>query len=209
MAPSSSELEADLVEQKRALRLETGRERAALSEPVRRARSQEACARLLGLPELVDLDGRTVAGYVALASKGELDPAPALDAMAIRGAQIAYPRVDAPDAPLTFRRVARGALVAGRFGLLEPPASAPVIPAESLDLVVVPGVAFDGDGGRLGFGGGFYDRTFGGARRAALIGLCFDLQVIARCPTGPGDVRVDAVVTESRVLRRAQSETGR
>jgi 5-formyltetrahydrofolate cyclo-ligase len=210
MAPSSSEPEADLVEQKRALRLETGRARAGVSEAVRRARSHEACARLLGLPELADLEGLTVAGYVALARKGELDPASALDAMAGRGARIVYPRVDGPDVPLSFHRAARDAMVAGRYGLLEPPSGAPAIPPESLDLVVVPGVVFDGEGHRLGFGGGFYDRTFcDGTRRPPLIGLCFDMQVIARCPAGPDDVRVDAVVTESRVLRRAQREAGR
>ena len=204
MAPSRSEPEADLLEQKRALRRDRGRERADLPEPVRRTRGAEACARLLGLPELADLDGRTVAGYVALAGKGELDPAPALEAMAARGARVAYPRVAGPDAPLTFHETATGALVPGRFGLLEPPAGAPAVPPESLDLVVVPGVAFDAGGGRVGFGGGFYDRTFGGgARRPPLIGLCFDLQVVARCPAGPTDVRVDAVVTESRVLRPA------
>ncbi len=202
MAPSSSEPEAVLLEQKRALRRETGRARTDLSEPERRARGDRACARLLGLPELADLDGRTVAGYVALAGKGELDPAPALEAMVSRGARVAYPRVGRPDAPLTFHPAAREALVPGRFGLLEPPADAPAVPAESLDLVVVPGVAFDADGGRVGFGGGFYDRTFGaGARRPPLVGLGFDLQVVARCPVGPTDVRVDAVVTESRVLR--------
>ena len=71
-------------------------------------------------------------------------------------------------------------------------------------------MAFDAAGRRLGFGGGFYDRTFWlgggpdavGARRPPLIGLCFDLQVVARCPAGPDDVAVDVVVTESRVLRR-------
>jgi 5-formyltetrahydrofolate cyclo-ligase len=209
MAPSSSDPEADLLEQKRALRREMGRARADLPEPVRRARSEEACARLLGLPELADLDGRTVAGYIALASKGELDPAPALEAMASRGARVAYPRVNRPDAPLTFHPADRDALVPGPFGLLEPPGDAPEVPPESLDLVVVPGVAFDSGGGRVGFGGGFYDRTFGdvatsAARRPPLVGLCFDLQVVARCPAGPTDVRVDAVVTESRVLRLAQ-----
>jgi len=209
MAPSSSDPEADLAEQKRALRRETGRARADLLEPVRRARSEQACARLLGLPELGDLHGRTVAGYVALAGKGELDPAPALEAMAARGARVAYPRVAGTDRPLTFHPAATGALVPGRFGLLEPPADAPAVPAASLDLVVVPGVVFDPDGGRVGFGGGFYDRTFAGAalagaRRPPLVGLCFDLQIVARCPAAPTDVRVDAVVTESRVLRPAQ-----
>ena len=206
MAPSSSEPEAELLQQKHALRRETGRERASLPEPLRSARGAQACVRLLDLPELAHLEGRTVAGYVALAGKGELDPAPALAAMASRGARVAYPRI--ASTALTFHQVDRDALVPGRFGLLEPPADAPALPLESLDLVVVPGVAFDTAGGRLGFGGGFYDRTFGdlaraGTRRAPLIALCFDLQVVARCPVGPNDVRVDLVVTESRTLRSA------
>lgn len=189
-----------------------GKERAALSAVERRERGAAACARLLALPELADVAGRTVAGYVALDALGELDPAPALDAVGARGGRVALPRVGDPAAALAFHLASATALVAGRFGLLEPPADAPEIPASALDVVVVPGVAFDGAGRRLGFGGGFYDRTFSrgadaaGARRSPsrsrLIGLCFDLQVVTRCPAGPDDVAVDVVVTESRVLRR-------
>ncbi len=202
MAPSSS-AEA-LLENKRALRREMGQARAALDAAERRSRSQAACARLLNLPEVADLSGRTVAGYVALDAKGELDPAPALQAIAARGARVAYPRVAGPAAPLAFHVAQPAELVAGRFGLREPAADAPQVAASDLDLVLVPGVAFDGAGGRLGFGGGFYDRTFGDAevRRRPLIGLCYDLQVVARCPLGAEDVTVDLVVTESRVLRR-------
>jgi 5-formyltetrahydrofolate cyclo-ligase len=203
MAPSSAE---DLLEEKRALRREMGKERAALSEEDRRLKSAAACARLLQLPELAGPGRRTVAGYVSLARHGELDPAPALDALAGRGDRIAYPRVAGDAAALAFHLAARAALVPGRFGLLEPPADAPAVPAAALDLVVVPGVAFDAAGGRVGFGGGFYDRTFQpdrlGGGRPALVGLCFDLQVVGRCPAGPLDVPVDLIVTESRVLRR-------
>lgn len=186
-----------------------GNERAALSAVERRARGAAACARLLALPELADLAGRTVAGYVALDTHGELDPAPALDAVRGRGGRVALPRVADRAAPLAFHLAGDAGLVTGRFGLLEPPPDAPPVAPAALDVVVVPGVAFDADGRRLGFGGGFYDRTFGGGRggdtigaRPPLIGLCFDLQVVARCPAGPDDVAVDVVVTESRVLRR-------
>lgn len=183
-----------------------GKERAALSAVERRERGAAACARLLALPELADLAGRTVAGYVALDAHGELDPAPALDAVGARGGLVALPRVADRAAPLAFHLPGEGGLVAGRFGLLEPPPDAEQVAAAALDVVVVPGVAFDAAGRRLGFGGGFYDRTFAPdtirERRPPLIGLCFDLQVVARCPAGPGDVAVDVVVTESRVLRR-------
>ncbi|HVV15712.1 MAG TPA: 5-formyltetrahydrofolate cyclo-ligase [Polyangia bacterium] len=203
MAPSSP---VDLLEEKRALRREMGKERAALSAVERRARGAAACARLLELPELAALAGRTVAGYVALDAHGELDPAPALEAVAARGGQVALPRVSGPAAALTFHLAGGAALVRGRFGLFEPPPEAAEIEPPALDVVVVPGVAFDGSGRRLGFGGGYYDRTFGAdavaERRPPLIGLCFDLQVVPRCPAGPDDVAVDVVVTESRVLRR-------
>jgi 5-formyltetrahydrofolate cyclo-ligase len=203
MAPSSP---VDLLEEKRALRREMGKARAALSAVERRDRAAAACARLLALPELADVAGRTVAGYVALDAHGELDPAPALDAVGARGGRVALPRVGDPAAALAFHVPGAAALVPGRFGLLEPPAEAAEIAPAALDVVVVPGIAFDAAGRRLGFGGGFYDRTFGSGldpeRRPPLIGLCFDLQVVARCPAGPDDVAVDVVVTESRVLRR-------
>lgn len=181
-----------------------GQARAGLDGAERGARSQAACARLLNLPELADLSGRTVAGYVALDEKGELDPSPALREIAARGARVAYPRVCGPASPLAFHLADGAAWVAGRFGLREPDAAAPRVAPSDLDLVLVPGVAFDAAGGRLGFGGGYYDRTFAaaGGRRPPLIGLCYDLQVVPRCPSGPDDVTVDAVVTESRVLRR-------
>jgi 5-formyltetrahydrofolate cyclo-ligase len=211
MAPLSS---TDLTEDKRALRREMGARRAALPESERRARSEAASARLLALPEL---GGRgageralTVAGYVA--AKGEIDPATALAGAAAAGATVALPRAAGGDGtPLRFHRGDRP-LVAGRFGLLEPEASAPEIPVDALDVVIVPGLAFDAEGRRLGFGGGYYDGTFSspgaGGRRPALIGLCYEFQVVPRCPAGLGDVPVDVVVTEARVLRRGTGGGG-
>ncbi len=210
MAPLTS---SDLSEQKRALRREMSAARAALSENERRTCSEAASTRLLALPELAALAGlKTVAGYVAV--KGEIDPAPALAAVAAAGAAVALPRV-APEAPrLRFHRADAGPLAAGRFGLSEPAAAAPEIAPDELEVVIVPGLAFDAEGRRLGFGGGYYDGAFGklGAsgparsgpgKRPALIGLCYDFQIVARCPAAEGDVPVDLVVTDARVLRPA------
>ncbi|HEY6477176.1 MAG TPA: 5-formyltetrahydrofolate cyclo-ligase [Polyangia bacterium] len=212
MAPLSS---SDVTEDKRALRREMGARRAGLPESERRARSEAASAQLLALPELGSLGGRdlarTVAGYVA--AKGEIDPASALAGAAAGGATVALPRV--ADGGMRFHRAdwrpllpeRFGPLVPGRFGLLEPAATAPEIPLEALDVVIVPGLAFDAEGRRVGFGGGYYDGVFGGGeagrKRPALIGLCYDFQIVPRCPAAAGDVPVDVVVTEARVLRPA------
>jgi len=210
MAPLSS---SDLTEDKRALRREMGARRAALPESERRARSEAASARLLGLPELASLGAgerpRTIAGYVA--AKGEIDPAPALATAAAAGAVVALPRVDPAGQRLRFHRAdfrpllpeRFGPLVPGAFGLLEPAATAPEVPIEDLDVVIVPGLAFDSQGRRVGFGGGFYDRTFGDRRGAPLVGLAHDFQIVPRCPAGDGDVPVDVVVTDARELRPA------
>ncbi|MDX2131746.1 MAG: 5-formyltetrahydrofolate cyclo-ligase [Planctomycetota bacterium] len=90
-------------------------------------------------------------------------------------------------------------------GIREPlPAAAAVAPSR-IDLVVVPGVAFDACGGRLGRGSGFYDRFLagaGGCMRGYKVGVCLDEQVVESVPMGAADTRLDAVVTPTRVLVR-------
>jgi 5-formyltetrahydrofolate cyclo-ligase len=204
MAPPSI---SALSEDKRALRREMAEKRAALSEEDRRARSEAASVRLLGLAELAMPRGLAVAGYVA--AKGEIDPALALADVVARGALVALPRISAEAPRLRFHRADAGPLVAGAFGLLEPSATAAELGLDALDVVIVPGLAFDAQGRRLGFGGGYYDGAFGAGapgsadKRAVRIGLAFDFQIVPCCPAGEGDVPVDAVVTEARVLRSA------
>lgn len=180
--------------------------RADLSENERRARSDAAAARLLALPELAS-SALTVAGYLPAPGKNEIDPGPVLAEVAARGGAVVLPRVSAELPRLRFHR-AGGSLAPGAFGLLEPAASAPEVALDALDVVIAPGLAFDAQGRRLGFGGGFYDGAFGpaatarGGKRPVLIGLAFDFQIVARCPASDADVPVDLVVTDARVLRR-------
>ena len=86
----------------------------------------------------------------------------------------------------------------GRYGVLEPPAQAAVIRPEEGDLVLVPGVAFDRAGNRLGRGQGFYDRAFPASapRPPLLIGVAYQIQLVDAVPHAETDRRVDAVVTE-------------
>lgn len=93
-------------------------------------------------------------------------------------------------------------LVPGEYGIPEPPPEKlrPVEP-RLIDMVIVPGVAFDLSGNRLGYGGGYYDRFFERLQEdTPLVAVVFDHQIVKRVPVDPWDRRVDAVVTEERVL---------
>jgi 5-formyltetrahydrofolate cyclo-ligase len=193
-----------LLEAKRALRLAMGERRKALPPQERARCSHQATARLLALPELATFahGPPVVAGFSALPA--EIDPALALAALRQRGVEVALPRVTAASPRLRFHRAGADELRPGPFGILEPADSCPEVAAEQIDLFLVPGLAFDGAGRRLGFGGGYYDELAPAVRaggRGVLIGLGFDFQVVERCPAGEGDARLDAVVTDARVLR--------
>lgn len=96
-------------------------------------------------------------------------------------------------------------LVLGYFDVPEPRPEAlrPVEPAE-IDLLIVPGVAFDLRGNRLGYGGGYYDRFFERLRpEVPLVAIAFELQIVPRVPTEPWDRRMDWLVTEERAIHTA------
>jgi len=88
-------------------------------------------------------------------------------------------------------------LRSGQFRIREPGLSCPEFPLNRLDLVLVPGVAFQSDGGRLGRGKGFYDRLLAAVRRTKC-GVAFDEQIVGAIPVGPLDIRVNCIVTPTR-----------
>jgi 5-formyltetrahydrofolate cyclo-ligase len=96
-------------------------------------------------------------------------------------------------------------LIPNHFGILQPPREAArFLPTASIPLFLVPGLAFDTAGRRLGYGLGFYDRAFAAAAPGAIkVGLAFDLQIIESVPADPHDVPMDFVVTEDRVIPAA------
>lgn len=91
------------------------------------------------------------------------------------------------------------ALVETKYGLLEPRKKHPV-PPESLDVVIVPGLAFDSVGGRLGRGGGFYDRFLALARPPVSIGVAFEEQIVDHIPLEPHDQQLSAIATPKGLL---------
>lgn len=91
----------------------------------------------------------------------------------------------------------------GRFGIPEP--ESPVFATENeLDLIIVPGVAFDGAGNRIGRGGGFYDRLLP-QYRAVRAGICFDFQLLEAVPAEKHDIRMDFLATETKILKFAMN----
>lgn len=97
-------------------------------------------------------------------------------------------------------------LVESRYGILEPKKEEPFIDPNELDLIVVPGVAFDKNGGRIGYGAGYYDRYFKrinekNKARITKLALIYDFQLIDEVPTDEEDVLIDAVLTEKQFIK--------
>jgi 5-formyltetrahydrofolate cyclo-ligase len=132
----------------------------------------------------------------------EPDIAPLLEQALAAGKTIALPRYNSSlgvyEAAL-IRNLTED-LVPGRFGVREPSPNCPALPLNQLDLTLVPGIAFDASGRRLGRGKGFYDRLLPGTTGMTL-GLAFDWQESDALPTEPHDVELNAVLTPTRWLK--------
>jgi 5-formyltetrahydrofolate cyclo-ligase len=119
------------------------------------------------------------------------------------GKRVVVPRVDRVARMLRLHAVANPDVdvVAGYLGIPEPRASLPIVEPDAIDWVLVPGVAFDAAGRRLGYGGGFFDRLLPLIRASApRIAGAFEVQIVDEVPAGPHDQRVDAVVSPTRTL---------
>jgi len=140
--------------------------------------------------------GAIVSGFSAIGD--EIDPLPLMLRLAREGYGLALPVVEGNSLPLTFRRWQPGdPLVEGCWGIREPQPSAAVVDP---DVILVPLLAFDAAGHRLGYGGGFYDRTLAVARArkpALAIGLGYDCQEVPAVPRLDFDQRLDWVLTPS------------
>ena len=160
---------------------------------------------------LLALLERCPSGLLALtvAVDGEPDLIPLGETLRDRGWQLALPVV-ADDARMWFALWEPGTTLAeDRHGIPTPVDATPV--AESrLDVVLVPCVAVDRSGNRLGFGAGYYDRALVGLRRNALtVAAVFAEQVVEEVPAGDWDVRMDAVVSDAGIVRDGAAGSGR
>ncbi|MDS9468511.1 5-formyltetrahydrofolate cyclo-ligase [Paracoccus sp. MBLB3053] len=148
---------------------------------------------------LAPFGGKILSGYWPM--RGEADPRPA---MALHDGPICLPVVTGPARPLTFR-LFDGRLESGSFGTSHPPSDAPVV---SPEVLIVPLAGFDRAGHRLGYGGGFYDRTLHLLRdvgSVTAIGLAFAVQELHEIPAEVTDQRLDMIVTDREIIRFSTS----
>lgn len=185
-------------------------QRNALDLDVRAAKSAVICARLVELMESSGTAGqRTVAVYAAMGS--EVDPAAFAAAAVARGWRVAYPcMLSTSDAAACGQRMCMRAVSAGdaseapfiahptrAFAATDIDSSRfPTVPAKALDMIIVPLVAFDRTGARLGYGGGCYDRYLPTvAPECLIVGIAFDEQRVDHVPTDAHDLPLPNIVS--------------
>jgi 5-formyltetrahydrofolate cyclo-ligase len=192
-----------LVRAKRQIRQRMRSLRGALPALSIAKRSAAIVERVTSLPEFASAD--SIATFWPMAGKNEVDLR-ALDAAArAAGKRVYYPIMTAAHGVTHtgFRRVDDVSQLAERgHGFLEPPEDAPLAERGDVALVLVPALAADTSGRRVGYGIGFYDATLPDVRPpAAALVVVFDFQLLGELPCGSNDVACDLVVSDERVLR--------
>ncbi len=170
--------------------------RDVLGADVRAAAAQAIAERPFPMPVP---PGAIVSGFMPL--KSEINPLPLMRTLADAGAKLALPVVAGKGKPLTMRAFTFGdVLASGVWGIREPKPEAPeVFP----DVLLVPLLAFDRSGHRIGYGAGYYDMTITALRArksVAAVGIAFAAQEVAQVPSTPRDARLDLVLTEREII---------
>ncbi len=194
---------ADVMRWRKAERARLISERLAMGSGVRRRHAEQIAARIE--TAIGDVEGLTVSAYWPF--RGEPDLRGLMERVVSRGGRTALPVVVAHGRPLAFRAWSPGEpLERGVWNIPVPKeGAAPVVP----DVVIAPVVAFDPACYRLGYGGGFFDRTLTAApRRPRVFGVGYAQAAIPTIYPQPHDIPMDAVVTENGVLPARTAEDG-
>lgn len=171
--------------------------RRALSAEERHAADIRAQQYLLDCPEFAA--AATVALYAPV--HGEVATGLLMEEASARGKRLLYPAVR--HGSIEFCAVAlASALRKGTYGIAEPGPECPRVDVAEADLIVVPGVAFDRRGHRIGYGKGYYDRALHRLEgQGHLVGLCYEFQLVEKIVGEPHDVIMDMIVTDTKVVR--------
>jgi 5-formyltetrahydrofolate cyclo-ligase len=168
--------------------------RKAVPAEARAKRSHEICERLAALDAY--RSASSVLGYVAMRS--EADPKELLVRAASEGKRVALPRME--DEGVGVRWSSLEGLEESGYGFMQPPESDAIADGASIDLVLVPALAVDANGFRLGWGKGHYDHLLPTLPRARRVAIVFDFQLLAELPVTRGDIAVHTVVTDARTI---------
>jgi 5-formyltetrahydrofolate cyclo-ligase len=182
--------------EKDTLRRESVMRRDGLAPDERKVAAEAIAARAF---PLAITPGVTVSGFMPL--KSEINPLPLLQKLAAAGVRLALPAIDGRGKPLMMRAWDFGApLDRGQWGIREPKPEAPEVEP---DILLVPLLAFDRAGFRIGYGAGYYDMTIHrlrGRKAVTAVGIAFAAQEVPQIPTTPRDERLDLVLTEREVI---------
>jgi len=186
---------------KKLMRLKMDALRRELSAEERSAASGRICAFAEALCESRLAGDLSLAIGVYIPFRGEVDLRPLMRWAWRRGIRVAVPRTDRQERTMSLHPIAGfGDLAPGNWGIAEPKPGIPALEPREIGIIFVPGLAFDMSGGRLGYGGGFYDRFFRSLENAGArplkIGAAYHIQLVERVPAEPHDARVDLIVTE-------------
>ncbi|HKN19024.1 MAG TPA: 5-formyltetrahydrofolate cyclo-ligase [Dissulfurispiraceae bacterium] len=180
------------------IRKEVIARRDALSIIIRKAKDESIKRRLLALPEFIK--ARTILFYASFRS--EVGTLQLLQDSLLNNKTVVLPKVDMQYAGLKLYEIrAMEDLAPGCYGILEPPANEDRSMHDAfIDLMIIPGVAFDEHFNRIGYGKGFYDRLLS-HKKAPAIALAYEEQVIAHIPTDEHDIKMDKIVTDKRIIQ--------
>ncbi len=184
---------------KKTLRQETILKRDAILENIKEEKDAAIRQRIIRLPEFTD--AKTIFFYASFRS--EVDTIEMIKVSLSHGKQIILPRVDKENKKLLLYKIKDiNELAQGYMGILEPSVSEGKLTGlDDIDLIIIPGAAFDVSGSRLGYGAGFYDRLLAGMKKKIpIIAPAYEEQIVDDIPSEPHDVKVTKIITDRRVI---------
>ncbi len=180
--------------------------RSAQTKIQRETRSAAIAERLRSLPEFQT--AQTIGFYSS--THGEAKTEDMIDSALMKGKMVSLPKVSPQPPKITFYKIrSRESMKPGEYGIFEPIGDEEsVVSGDEMDIIIVPGIAFDPKCDRLGYGRGYYD-SFLKDVRALRVGLAFDFQIVPEVIWLRRDVRMDLVVTESQLFRCKNEGVGK
>lgn len=186
---------------KDSLRREIKRKRDNLTPDEVNEKSKLVKEKLLSLPEFKS--ARIVAFYASFKKSNEVETEEMIKEAMTMGKTVLVPVTDTVEDKIVFSEIkSLDDMAPGTFDILEPvPEMRKIFPNEAIRLIVVPGIVFDLEGYRIGYGLGYYDKFLSGlAKYVTKVGLAYDFQVVEKIPVEGHDVRLNKIITDERII---------